>query len=145
MGKFDSGKRVMSGTWGEVWLDNEYVAEAYSLSARITYAKSPIARCGLMANDHKVTGYSGSGTIGMHKISSRMAVLIGKKIRNGEDVRFTVISKLDDPDAYGQERVRLSGVSFDDLTLANWEANTSGRVDVPFTFTDYDFLDTVEV
>jgi len=145
MGKFDSGKRVMSGTWGEVWLDNEYVAEAYSMTARVTYAKSPIARCGLMASDHKVTGYSGAGSIGMHKINSRMANLMGSKIRNGEDIRFTIIAKLNDPDAFGEERVRLTGVSFDDLTLAGWEANTPGRLEAPFTFTDYDFLDTVEV
>lgn len=145
MSKFDSGKRVMSGTWGEVWLDNEYVAEAFRFSARISYSKAPIPRCGSMASDHKVTGYSGSGSIGMHKISSRMARLIGEKIRNGEDVRFTIISKLDDPDAYGQERVRITGVSFDDLTIADWEVNTPGKVESPFTFTDYDFLDAVEV
>ena len=41
MAKFDSAKRVMSGTWGEVWLDNEYVAEVYSFSAKISYNNRP--------------------------------------------------------------------------------------------------------
>lgn len=144
MAKFDSAKRVMSGSWGEVWLDNEYVAEAYSFSAKISYSKQQIARCGQMANDQKVTSYSGSGSIGMHKINSRMIRLMGESIRNGRDIRFTIIGKLDDPDAYGAERVRLANVSFDDLTLANWQADTPGKVETPFTFTDYQMLDSVD-
>lgn len=144
MAKFDSAKRVMSGTWGEVWLDNEYVAEVYSFNAKISYNKQAVARCGQMANDQKVTGYSGTGSIGMHKINSRMGIIMGEKIRNGQDVRFTIIAKLSDPDAYGQERVRLQNVSFDDLTLMNWEADTPGKIEAPFTFTDYDYLDQVD-
>ena len=48
------------------------------------------------------------------------------------------------PDAYGTERVVLKNVSFDDLTLADWEADTLGSTECPFTFTDYEYLDTVE-
>ena len=117
MAKFDSAKRVMSGTWGEVWLDNEYVAEVYSFNAKISYNKQAVARCGQMANDQKVTGYSGTGSIGMHKINSRMGIIMGEKIRD---------------------------VSFDDLTLMNWEADTPGKIEAPFTFTDYDYLDQVD-
>lgn len=144
MAKFDSAKRVMSGTWGEVWLDNEYVGEVYKFSAKVNYSKQAIPRCGQMANDQKVTSYSGTGSIGMRKINSRMGILMGEKIRNGQDVRFTVISKLDDPDAYGAERIRLQNVSFDDLTLADWEADTPGNIEAPFTFTDYEYLDQVD-
>mgnify|MGYP002236849848 FL=1 len=43
-------------------------------------------------------------------------------IKRGVDRRFTVISKLRDPDSYGAERVALYDVSFDDLTLADWQA-----------------------
>ena len=42
-------------------------------------------------------------------------------IKRGVDRRFTVISKLRDPDSYGAERVALYDVSFDDLTLADWQ------------------------
>ena len=34
---FDNAKRVMSGTWGEVWLDGDKVAEAYGLQLRKSY------------------------------------------------------------------------------------------------------------
>lgn len=140
----DSAKRIMNGTWGEVWLDGEYVSECYGLQAKVSFNKETVNLCGRMAEDKKVTSISCTGSLKLHKVNSRMALKIGQKIKNGEDVRFTIISKLDDPDAYGAERVVLRNVSFDDLTLADWEVAKNGTVEAPFTFTDYEFLDTVE-
>ena len=141
----DSAKRVISGTWGEVWLDGDKVSECYGLQAKVSFNKEDIALCGQMASDKKVTSIECTGSLRMHKVTSRMALAIGEIIRNGKDVRFTIVSKLKDPDAYGAERVVLSNVSFDDLTLADWEAKSVGKVECPFTFTDYEFLDEIGV
>jgi len=140
----DSAKRVMSGTWGEVWLDNDYVGECYGLQAKINFNKEDVPMCGRMATDKKINSISCTGSMRMHKVSSRMANKIGHEIKAGRDPRFTVISKLADPDAYGAERVVLKNVSYDDLTLADWEVATKGKIEAPFTFTDYEFLDSVE-
>ena len=141
----DSAKRVISGTWGEVWLDGDKVSECYGLQAKVSFNKEDVALCGQMASDKKVTSIECTGSLRMHKVTSRMALAIGENIRNGKDVRFTMVSKLKDPDAYGAERVVLSNVSFDDLTLADWEAKSVGKVECPFTFTDYEFLDEIGV
>ena len=141
----DSAKRVISGTWGEVWLEGDKVSECYGLQAKVSFNKEDIALCGQMASDKKVTSVECTGSLRMHKVTSRMALAIGENIRNGKDVRFTIVSKLKDPDAYGAERVVLSNVSFDDLTLADWEAKSVGKVECPFTFTDYEFLDEIGV
>lgn len=37
----------------------------------------------------------------------------------------------------------MTGVSFDDLTLADWESGKLGEVECPFTYTDYNFLDLI--
>ena len=140
---FDNAKRVMSGTWGEVWLDGDKVAEAYGLQLKVSYNKEDVKMCGQMAVDSKVTSVKMTGSLKMHKVNSRMALKIGSEIRNGKDLRFTIISKLDDPDAYGAERIAVKNVSMDDLTLADWEAGVNGTIEAPFTFTDYNFLDTV--
>lgn len=139
----DSAKRVISGTWGEVWLDGEKVGECYGMQAKLSYNKEDIARCGQMATDKKVTSTSGTGTLRMHKVYSRMALAMGEAIRDGCDIRFTVISKLKDPDAYGAERIAVKNVGFDDLTLVDWEAKSVGKVECPFSFTDYALLDTI--
>lgn len=141
----DSAKRVISGTWGEVWLEGDKVSECYGLQAKVSFNKEDIALCGQMASDKKVTSIECTGSLRMHKVTSRMALAIGENIRKGKDVRFTIVSKLKDPDAYGAERVVLSNVSFDDLTLADWEAKSVGKVECPFTFTDYEFLDEIGV
>lgn len=140
---FDNAKRVMSGTWGEVWLDGDKVAEAYGLQLKVSYNKEDVKMCGQMAVDSKVTSVKMTGSLKMHKVNSRMALKIGSEIRNGKDLRFTIISKLDDSDAYGAERIAAKNVSMDDLTLADWEAGVNGTIEAPFTFTDYNFLDTV--
>jgi hypothetical protein len=141
----DSAKRVINGTHGEIWLDGEYVGEAFKCQAKGSFNKQTINICRRMAEDSKITSIKYTGSLGLHKVSSRMARLIGAQVKAGRDPRFTVISKLADPDAYGAERVQLTGVSFDDLTLADWEAAVNGKVECPFTFTDYDFLDDIEV
>ena len=141
----DSAKRIISGTFGEMWLDDEYVSECYGLTAKMAFNKEEIAICGQMALDSKVKSIKGTGTIKLRKVSSRMAKAIGEKIRNGQDVRFTIISKLADPDSYGSERVAIKNVSLDDFTVANWEAGSIINEETNFTFTDYHFLDEIEV
>lgn len=140
----DAAKRIISGTWGEVWLNGQYVGECYKLQAKDSYTREKVAMAGKLRPGYKLTAIEGTGSLGLHKVSSRMATLIGESIRAGNDPAFTVISKLDDPDAYGAERIALSGVLFNDLTLADWETATLGKVEAPFTYDDYEFLDRIE-
>ncbi len=140
----DNATRIMCGTWGEVWLNGEYVGEAYGLQAKVSMNKEDVSRCRQMAKDKKTTSISMTGSLKLYRVSSRMAIAIGDKVKKGQDPRFTIISKLDDPDAYGAERISITNVSFDDLTLADWEAATIGKVEAPFTFTDFEYLDKVE-
>lgn len=141
----DSAKRVMSGTHGHLWWEGDKVCECSGFQAKIAFNKEDIHLDGEMAVDSKTTSYKGTGNVSLYKVSSRMAQLIGDKIMNGEDLRFTLISELNDPDAYGAERVMISNVSLDDLTLADWKRAASGMVECPFTFTRHKFLDMVDV
>lgn len=141
-----SGNRVINGTWGEIWLDGDKVSELTGLEAKITLKKEDVNMCGVLAKDSKVTGWEGKGTLKMHKVNSRMLVKLGESIKKGKDVRFTVLAKLADPDTVDAqaERIVLKDVSFDDLTLMNFEAKALGKVECPFTFTDYDFMDLIQ-
>lgn len=136
-----SAKRVASGTWGQVWLDSDLVSECYGMKIMMKSKKDPVPMCGQMVEDNKITSLQATGSMKLYKASSRMARLIADKLQSGQDVRFTVISKLDDPDTAGAERISVMGVSFDDLTLADWEAGKLGQVECPFTYTGYKYLD----
>lgn len=140
----DNAKRVMSGTWGQVWLDGEWVAECYKFQAKDTYNRETINLCGRLRAGKKLMSLEGTGSMGLHKVYSRMAQKVGELLKEGQDPGFTVISKLDDPDAYGAERIAFYGVRFDDMTLADWEAGTVGKTEHPFSFDSYEFLDAVD-
>ena len=75
----DSAKRVISGTWGEVWLDGDKVSECYGLQAKVSFNKEDIALCGQMASDKKVTSIECTGSLRMHKVTSRMALAISSQ------------------------------------------------------------------
>lgn len=140
----DSARRVMSGTFGELWYDGEKVSEAYKYQAKANLNKEDIPMCGEIWTDSKVKSVSGKGSMGLYKANSRMIRKIGEEINAGRDPRFTFISKLDDPDAYGAERIAIYDVSMDDVTLADWEAAAVGKVECPFTFRRFKLLDAVE-
>ena len=141
----ESGKRVISGTFGEVWLDGEIVAECTALQAKLTFNKEDVLICGQMEVDTKVMSVKGAGSLTTHKVFTRMGQLLSDKITNGKDVRFTIVSKLADPDAYGAERVSFSNVSFDDLTIMDWAAGRKGEITAPFTYTKHRYLNMIRV
>ena len=136
-------KRIINGKWGEVWLDDEKVGECYGLQAKVNFKKEDVIMCGQMGNDKKVTGWDGTGSLKMHKVNSRMAKLVRSLMADGRDVRFTIISKLDDPDTEVAERIAISGVSFDDITLADWEAGNIGKIEAPNTDTGAKYKDEI--
>jgi len=136
-------KRVINGTYGQVWLNDEEVMEAYGLQAKVEKKKEEISLCGRIGSESKLIGYIGKGALKIRKVSSRMGQLVAGNLRKGKDVRFQIISKLADPDSYGAERILIKNVSFDDLTLADWEAAKTGAVDVPFTFSDFEYMDYI--
>lgn len=140
-----NSKRVINGTFGEVWLNGQYVGECFKLQAKDSYTRDKIPMAGKLRPGYKLASIEGTGSMGLHKVSTRMADLIGDSIKAGRDPSFTIISKLDDPDAYGAERISFTGVLFNDLTLADWEVATIGQVEAPFTYDDYEFLDKIEV
>ncbi|MCB2300933.1 phage tail tube protein [Clostridium tagluense] len=138
-------RRIISGTWGECWLDTDKVAECHGIQAKVEFKKEDIKICGSMGDDTKTVSFKCKGSMKLYKVNSRMAKKIGDEVRQGKDARYTIISKLADPDSFGSEKIVLKGVSFDDLTLMNWEAGKNGDIEVPFTFSDYEYLDMIEI
>ena len=134
--------RVRSGTWGEIWLDGELVAECYGFQAKLNKTKEDVARCRTLMAGKKMTGLSGTGTVRIYNATSRLIKAEGAALKAGKDLRHNIITNLDDPDNPSNQRIAVKGVSFDDLTLADWEAAKLGTIEAPFTFEDYDLLDT---
>lgn len=133
---------VRSGTWGTIWLDGEQVAECYGFQAKVNKTKEDVARCRTLVAGKKLTGVSVTGTVRIYNATSRLIEAEADAINAGTDLRHTIISNLDDPDNPHNQRIAVKGVSFDDLTLADWEAAKLGQIEAPFTAESYEVLDT---
>ena len=137
------GNEVINGTFGEVWVDGSYMAEVTGLEASISIDYEDINVPRKLSTAKKMLGYAGEGTLTFHKVSSRFIKLLSDDLKAGKQTAVTIISKLDDPDAQGAERVALKNVTFEGLNLANWEAKAAGEDEISFAFEEWEMLDLI--
>lgn len=137
-------EKTINGTFGELWVNDDYMAEVTGLEAKVTLEKTEVNQTGSLAKGYKITGIDCKGTIKLNKVTSYFINLLSENTKAGKTTSCTIISKLADPDASGVERVKLTGCTFDELTLANWEAKKLGEESIPFTFTGWEVLDKID-
>ena len=138
--------RVVNGSYGELWLDGEKMAEVYGLDAQMEVMKAEVPMCGMNGGvGKKYTGWNGTGSLRFNKVSSTFSKKQAEAIKEGIPLVSTIISKLADPSVakHGHERIELKGVQFDTISLAQWEAGQLIQHEVPFTFEDFNFLNTI--
>ena len=137
--------RVMNGKWGMVYFDGEPVYETDSYEAKLKIEREDVDFVMQMAKDSKMTGLTGEWSMKVKKVFSRGAQLLSEKIKKGQHVRIQIISKIDDPDAYGSERLVIENAWFNELTLQKFE--NAKMIDEEYSggFTDYYFPDLVKV
>ncbi len=138
------GKRLINGTFGSVWWDNELLADIESFEAKITIDREEINMAGSLSKDSKVLGWSGEGTMKLKKVYSRAQKKIAMAIKDGQEVRSKIVAKLADPDAFGTQRVVLYNVWFNEVMLMSFEQKAKVEEDIPFGFSDFDFPDLIE-
>ena len=135
--------KVINGTYGQVFLGDDEVAEMKAFQAKLEFQKEEIKVAGQMAVDTKLMSYTGKGSLQLHKVNSRMVKTLLEGIKSGKDPRFTLIGKLADPNSEGAERIAIKNVSFDDLTLFDFEVGNVSSLECPFSFTDVETIDLI--
>jgi len=135
--------RVMNGKWGMLYWDGEPVFEIDSFEAKIKIDREDLEFAGEMSKDSKMVGFTGEYSFKIKKVYSRGQTKMADAIKRGIDVRSQLIGKVDDPDAFGSERVVLSNCWFNELTLMKFEVGKKLEEEYSGGFTDYDFPDLV--
>ena len=143
MPKEYQAQQVINGSWGEAWMDGEYLAQVISLKAEITPKKTAIQMVQRLNEGQKMTGLELKGEIKLHKINRYIMKKMSEYFKRGKMMTCTIISNVRDPDALGGERVALYGCLFDKLTLADWEAGKMGEESYSFTFEDWEILQSI--
>lgn len=143
MAKKKDANKVINGTFGSLWIGTEKFSNVKSFEAKTSMSYEDVQFGEDLATHKKYMGWSGAGTATLHKVDSAMAKMLADGIKNGVMEPATMVAKLDDPAAYGAERVQLTGVYFDELTLLKFAMKEMQEEEVPFTFDGFEFLDLI--
>lgn len=135
-------KQVMGGKHGELWVNDRYIAEITEFKASVSLDKVEIKMIKHKAKGYKITGYTGKGSLKLHKVDSFFLTALNNEIREGKQPVFTIVSKVSDPDAIGMERVIIRDATFDELILSDWSVDKVLEESYNFTFSDWEIIDT---
>jgi hypothetical protein len=136
-------KRVINGTFGTVWVDNEPWLDVESFEAVAKPDYEDVNMAGSLSTYRKQVGWNGTGSMTIKKVYSRMTKKMAEGIKKGQTPRMKIVGKLADPDAFGAERVAIYDVTMDSFTLMKFEQKTKGSEDVSFAFSDYETIDLI--
>lgn len=131
----DIGDRVVYGSFGKIFIEGVWQSNLNSCQARVALNKIELNLSNEDWVRHKKGSKKGTGTVSGYKVTSEM-------IQRGFS-KFSIISKLDDPEAYGHERIRYDNVMLDELLLSNFTAGQEVTEEHPFTFEGYELLDPI--
>ena len=143
MRQFNHNK-VLRGTFGKVWVDGERLSNVKSFEAKAALDYEDMSVNGDFGTKKRYMGYSITGTMVLHKFDSFILKKYQKAIMTGELPDMTIVAALDDPTAYGAERVQLRDITLDEVTLSKFENKTLTEEEVPFAAGSFEFLDLIE-
>ncbi|RUT46434.1 phage portal protein [Paenibacillus anaericanus] len=127
--------RVIMGTFGQIFIEGIWQSNLNHLEANVEADKRELNLVGTEYTVFKLGRKKGTGTMSGYKVTSEM-------ISRGFQ-KFNIIHKLEDPEAYGFERIQLNGCMVDKIQLANWTAGEEVVEETAFTFESYELLDPI--
>lgn len=135
--------QIIRGTYGRVWIDGELFANVKSFEAKLTLNYEEIDLSNDLGKHQRYMGFTGEGTMTLHKVNSKIFAKLAKAIKSGEMPEISIVGKLEDPTALGAERVSFTEVTIDEVMALKYENATIGEEEVPFKFADYEPLDLI--
>lgn len=142
MDKFDHNK-VFRGSFGKVWRNDERLANVKSFEAKVALSYEDMEVNGDLGTKKRYMGYSITGTMTLHKFDSAVLKLLKDGITTGVMPDIKIVVALDDPTALGAERVVLTDVTLDEVTLSKFENKGLVEEEVPFAAGGFELLDLV--
>ena len=128
-----SANRVLSGSFAEIWVDGNRIAEASGIQMTVKLIRSEV-QIG-MDVDSKITGCRGEGQLRLRQVFSRFFDVV-ENAAAGEDLRVTITTALKDPDSMNgeEERYSVDNVALDSLPLVNYATGKVNEQIIPFRF-----------
>ena len=128
-----SANRVLYGSFAEIWVDGNSIAEASAIQLTVRLIRSDV-QIG-MDVDSKITGWRGEGQLRLRQVFSRFFDVV-EQAGAGHDLRVTITTALKDPDSMNgeEERYSVDNVALDSLPLVNYATGKVNEQVIPFRF-----------
>lgn len=136
-------QNFIAGTFGSVWVNDEEWAHVTKFEAKVTGEFEDIHMAGRYGVGKKYMGWTGEGTITVNKVNSTITKMMSEAFKKGIMPEIKIVGRLADPNALGAERVEILDVTFNEFMLLNFELKAKMEEEVPFSFEDYNLIDTI--
>lgn len=136
-------QNVIAGTFGSVWVNDEEWIHVTKFEAKVTGEYEDVLMAGRYGVGRKYMGWTGEGTITVNKVNSTITKMMSEAFKKGIMPEIKIVGRLADPNAYGAERVEILDVTFNEFMLLNFELKAKMEEEVPFSFEDYNLIDTI--
>ena len=143
MGRKMDTNKILRGSFGAVWLNNEELGTVKSFEAKITMEYEDVDIAGKLGKHRRYMGFTGEGTMTLHKIDSAIAKMLHEGIKRGNLPDIKLVGKLEDPTGYGAERVEFTEVTISEVMALKFANKELREEEVPFAFASYRFIDMI--
>ncbi len=124
--------QIMSGTFGKLWVNNDLMTNAVSFKATMKPKYEDVELNGELGVGRKFMGYEIEGSMKMHKVDNKLAKTIANGFMTGIMPEIKLNSEIDDPASLEPVRVLLTGITFDDVDLINFENKAKAEEEFSF-------------
>ena len=138
----NEGRQVLSANEGSVYVQGILWKTITKINADATAGYDNINFVGDNKTYQRYTGYKVDGTLTMKKVDSRAGLLIADGIKTGIMPDIKIITSQTNASG-AAERVSINDVTFTKLQLVNLEANKPTDEDMPFSASDFNYLDRI--
>lgn len=130
-----------NGSNGQLWLDDTEFDKVKSFETKMMIEWEDIP-AGLQ-NDRMLLGVAYEGSFSYRKSDRNHRTLMDKVFKlysQGIVPAISIVGKAFNKATGVTERVKIVGITFDELTIMNWEEKSAVEVEVPFKAYDVEIL-----
>lgn len=113
------------------------------IEARMETTKIEGKTLGRRATQHKKTGWVGTGTLLIHKVTSDFIEMAHRYHKTGQDTYFSMTVSNEDPTStIGKQTVIINGCNLDEYPILLLDSEAEAlEEEMPFTFDDFEPLE----
>lgn len=134
---------IINGTYGKVYINGNKFANIKTFEAKLVMQYEEVDIAEDPGKQQRYMGYSGEGTMTLHKVDSGILKLVSEDIKAGKMPEIMMVGAVSDPSALGTERIQFDGVTLDEIMLLKFEQKTLTEEEVPFKFADFTPLELI--